>query len=240
MGEARRKRTLLDQERAEQPYCIYCGGRTVGDSVDHMPPRTIFDLRYRPKGLEFLACTACNAGGKKAEQIAGFLSRSFYPTPRSREIDQELRNTFKQMINNHRDVLLEMFPSDEQLANFKHSYPTLQQFMRKDGTRNFYRVHGLAVSRRRGPHLRHRRDVARSWQSASKDESLAATARGARRLLMQEHKGLLLVAQIVQKSHPGVKPAGNLANVGLSRWSHDEAQRDTEFDLASSRRTAER
>jgi hypothetical protein len=128
MGEARRKRTLLDQVRAEQPYCIYCGGRTVGDSVDHMPPRTIFDLRYRPKGLEFLACTACNAGGKKAEQIVGFLSRLLYPTPRSREIDQELRNIFKQMINNHRDVLLEMFPSDEQLANFKHSYPTLQQF----------------------------------------------------------------------------------------------------------------
>ena len=128
MGEARRKRTLLDQVRAEQPYCIYCGGRTVGDSVDHMPPRTIFDLRYRPKGLEFLACTACNAGGKKAEQIAGFLSRLLYPTPRTHEIDQELRNIFKRMINNHRDVLLEMFPSDEQLANFKHSYPTLQQF----------------------------------------------------------------------------------------------------------------
>jgi hypothetical protein len=128
MGEARRKRTLLDQLLAEQPYCIYCGGRTLGDSVDHMPPRTIFDLRYRPKGLEFLACTACNAGGKKAEQIAGFLSRLLYPTPRTREIDQELRKIFKQMINNHRDVLLEMFPTDEQLATFRHSYPTLQQF----------------------------------------------------------------------------------------------------------------
>jgi len=87
MGEARRKRTLLDQLRAEQPYCIYCGGRTLGDSVDHMPPRTIFDLRYRPKGLEFLACTACNEGAKKAEQIAGFLSRLLYPTPRTYEID---------------------------------------------------------------------------------------------------------------------------------------------------------
>jgi hypothetical protein len=93
-----------------------------------MPPRTIFDLRYRPKGLEFLACTACNAGGKKAEQIAGFLSRLLYPSPRTREVDQELRKIVKEMINNHRDVLLEMFPTDEQLANFNRSYPTLQQF----------------------------------------------------------------------------------------------------------------
>jgi hypothetical protein len=93
-----------------------------------MPPRTIFDLRHRPKGLEFLACTACNAGGKKAEQIAGFLSRLLYPAPRTHEVDQELRKIFKQMSNNHRDVLLEMFPTDEQLANFKRSYPTLQQF----------------------------------------------------------------------------------------------------------------
>jgi hypothetical protein len=128
MGEARRRRTLLDQLRAEQRYCIYCNDETLGDSVDHMPPRTIFDLRHRPKGLEFLACTACNAGGKKAEQIAGFLSRLLYPAPRTHEVDQELRKIFKQMSNNHRDVLLEMFPTDEQLANFKRSYPTLQQF----------------------------------------------------------------------------------------------------------------
>src|SRR5262249_6012766 len=104
MGEgARRNRTLLDQLRAEQPYCIYCGGGTLGDSVDHMPPRTIFDLRHRPKGLEFLACSACNTGGKKAEQIAGFLSRLLYPTPRTGKVDLELRKIFKQMINNHRD-----------------------------------------------------------------------------------------------------------------------------------------
>jgi hypothetical protein len=93
-----------------------------------MPPRTIFDLRHRPKGLEFLACTACNAGGKKAEQIAGFLSRLSYPTGRTHDVDLELRKTFKQMINNHWDVLLEMFPTIEQLGDFQHSYPTLQQF----------------------------------------------------------------------------------------------------------------
>jgi hypothetical protein len=93
-----------------------------------MPPRTIFDLRYRPKGLEFLACTACNAGGKRAEQIAGFLSRLLYPSPRTREVDQELRKILKSMSNNHRDVLLEMFPSNEQLASFNRLHPTLQQF----------------------------------------------------------------------------------------------------------------
>jgi hypothetical protein len=93
-----------------------------------MPPRTIFDLRYRPKGLEFLACTACNAGGKKAEQIAGFLSRFLYPSPRTREVDQELRKIFKVMVNNHPDVLLEMFSTDEQLASFNRLHPTLQQF----------------------------------------------------------------------------------------------------------------
>ena len=129
MGEgARRTRTLLDRLRAEQPYCIYCGGRILGDSVDHMPPRTIFDLRQRPKGLEFLACTACNAGGKKAEQIAGFVSRLLYPTRRTHEVDLELRKIFKMMVNNHRDVLVEMFPTIEELLNFQRSYPTLQQF----------------------------------------------------------------------------------------------------------------
>jgi hypothetical protein len=93
-----------------------------------MPPRTVFYLRQRPKGLEFLACTACNAGGKKAEQIAGFVSRLLYPTRRTHEVDLELRKIFKMMVNNHRGVLLEMFPTIEELLNFQRSCPTLQQF----------------------------------------------------------------------------------------------------------------
>ena len=118
MGEAsrkklRRRETLL----AAQPRCIYCGGANEATTVDHMPPRIIFDSRHRPQRLEFPACEPCNAGGKKAEQVAGLFSR-LYPNPPNEETQREMQRLVREVANNHPGLLAEMRPTLRQRLAF--------------------------------------------------------------------------------------------------------------------------
>jgi hypothetical protein len=118
MGEAKSRRNRLAALQAVQPFCIYCGGSTHGDTIDHMPPIAVFDLRRRPKGLEFLACAACNGGGKGAEQIIGYLSR-VYPDAMAPHGQLEVRKILQAIKNNHPRLLEEMLPSAEQDRRFR-------------------------------------------------------------------------------------------------------------------------
>ncbi len=45
------------------------------DSIEHMPPKTMFSGRQRPNGLEFAACTTCNKSTSPADAVAGFFAR---------------------------------------------------------------------------------------------------------------------------------------------------------------------
>lgn len=75
MGEARTRQTFSQRIREEQPFCIFCGGDTPSETVEHYPPRIMFDGKHRPKGLEFGACKACNDGSREADFIAAFFAR---------------------------------------------------------------------------------------------------------------------------------------------------------------------
>jgi hypothetical protein len=113
MGEAKRRNDLLAQLRAETRWCIYCGGVEQGTTVDHMPPIGIFDGRQRPKGLEFLACAACNGGARADEMVAGLLGRlrleAGSPT---QQLD--FQRALAAVRNNAPEILLEMRPSNRQ------------------------------------------------------------------------------------------------------------------------------
>lgn len=47
------------------------------EQIDHMPPRMMFRLSQRPKGLEFPSCEACNKGTSRLDVVASFMARSF-------------------------------------------------------------------------------------------------------------------------------------------------------------------
>jgi hypothetical protein len=113
MGEGKRR---LDQIRAAQPFCIYCGGCTPIETIDHMPPITIFAQRRRPKGLEFGACYACNAGARLAEQVVGLLSR-VWPDNTGQADAKEFRKILEAIKNNHPGLLEELMPLERQITD---------------------------------------------------------------------------------------------------------------------------
>lgn len=115
MGEKQRR---LQRLLATQPMCIYCGGQTRADSIDHMPPIIMFDQRYRPRGMEYPACTACNSGGRLAEQAAAMMGR-MYPDARTPEQIADLEKVLQAVQNNQPALLLEMQPSAVQRKKFR-------------------------------------------------------------------------------------------------------------------------
>lgn len=50
--------------------------------MEHYPPRSIFDGKHRPKGMEFGACKECNEASREADLVAATLSRMM-PNPKT-------------------------------------------------------------------------------------------------------------------------------------------------------------
>lgn len=73
MGQANQKKSSQKQMVEAAPRCVYCNRKPT--TVEHMPPRMLFDGRLRPSGLVFPACSECNNKTKGADVAAAFLSR---------------------------------------------------------------------------------------------------------------------------------------------------------------------
>ncbi len=137
MGEARKKkRKLLDRLQDDQPYCVFCGGETCGTTVDHLPPRIMFNQRHRPKGMEFLACEECNSSSSLDEQIVGLLCR-MYPDAKTEEEQAEVRRLFQMISNNHPGLLEELRPSLRQRKAARKS-----QHLIPDDARGVFNANG--------------------------------------------------------------------------------------------------
>jgi hypothetical protein len=94
MGQARKNRTRLQHMQADQPWCIYCGGTTLGTNVDHMPPTGLFDSRKRWEGMEYLSCEPCREGTRKMDSVAGLMSRLYATKPATPAVREEIRKCF--------------------------------------------------------------------------------------------------------------------------------------------------
>ena len=75
----------------DHPICCFCGGGTPATTRDHVPAKTIFDGKRRPKGLEVPACVQCQEFTKKHELVVSMLIR-LYPEPTTFEQRQEINN----------------------------------------------------------------------------------------------------------------------------------------------------
>jgi len=110
MGAANKR---IERFKDAQPFCIYCGGAAEGTTVDHMPPRALFDGRHRPKGLEFMSCTACNSGTRNSESIVALVSRVYPDTGNSERI-KELERIMRGVEHKNPGLLASMRPSFRQ------------------------------------------------------------------------------------------------------------------------------
>lgn len=73
MAEAKARNRHRQRVLEGELRCIYCAA--LPDSVEHMPPTSMFKGKSRPKGMEFASCTACNNGTTAADVVAAFIAR---------------------------------------------------------------------------------------------------------------------------------------------------------------------
>ena len=81
MGESRRKSRKGAAIVAAEPRCIYCA--SPSETVEHMPPRSMFRDKDRPSAMEFGACTACNGATRGADVVASVIARLHPDIPKA-------------------------------------------------------------------------------------------------------------------------------------------------------------
>ncbi len=114
MGQAKDKMRRLERMRQHQPFCVYCGGKTPIETIEHIPPISMFDHRFRPEGLEFGACYACNHNSRLDDMALAVVSRCF-PDPIGNALMEEARRHIAALLNNWPELSLEMLPSPRQV-----------------------------------------------------------------------------------------------------------------------------
>lgn len=60
---------------ASNPFCAFCGGGAQSSTIEHCPPRAMFQHRQWPEGFEFPACEACNHGSSDDDLVVAMLAR---------------------------------------------------------------------------------------------------------------------------------------------------------------------
>lgn len=86
VGEAKARSRKNSEILASEAECIYCGA--LPNTVEHMPPKSIFRERFRPSGLVFACCEQCNHITRASDAAAGFFAR-LSPTHETDKLELE-------------------------------------------------------------------------------------------------------------------------------------------------------
>jgi hypothetical protein len=76
------------------PICAFCGGGTPSTTVEHCPPRSMFQNQQWPEGFEFPACDGCNAGTRDDDLLIALLGR-LDPVHNRGELDGRMTGLMK-------------------------------------------------------------------------------------------------------------------------------------------------
>lgn len=76
MGERRRK---LQKFLSQHKKCIFCGGQVDASTIEHCPPRALFQNRTAPDGFEFPSCIKCNNYSSDEDLIVAVIARMGSP-----------------------------------------------------------------------------------------------------------------------------------------------------------------
>lgn len=102
-----RRPTPRDVLLAECPYCIFCGGTEPATTIEHCPPRALFDHKQWPEGFDFASCEACNAGSKNLDVVVAALRR-FDPTHSEIDGDGRLMGLLRNARQQHPEFIEQM------------------------------------------------------------------------------------------------------------------------------------
>lgn len=80
------------------------------ETVEHCPPRAMFQHRAWPEGYEFPSCVMCNAGSSDDDLLVAMLAR-MDPFEDSGDADGKVRGLIAQVQRQHPAIFAEMLPS---------------------------------------------------------------------------------------------------------------------------------
>lgn len=61
---------------AANPFCIFCGGTAASTTIEHCPPRAMFQNKQWPEGFDFPSCGPCNNGTSDQDLLVSMIARS--------------------------------------------------------------------------------------------------------------------------------------------------------------------
>jgi hypothetical protein len=155
MGEARKKHQRHQDILRNSQGCIYCAGKNPSTQIDHMPPRAMFRLAQRPKGLEFASCAECNQGTSRLDIVGAFMARTFPGAASEREnaewtkllneVQRAAPGLLNEMMwaNPHQMMGMQMLAEsiDENLAALKGNGPILSSYMQAFAAKIGFALH---------------------------------------------------------------------------------------------------
>ena len=162
MGESNAKRRSHAAILEKAKGCIYCAEKSPATQIDHMPPRSMFRMQQRPKGLEFPSCAACNQGTSRLDVVATFMART-YPGIDNEADSAEWDKVLKEVTRVAPKIVKEMWMPEpemrtlmqahdiygEKLAAFRADGPVLsahmQAYAAKIGFALHYEYHQVSV-----------------------------------------------------------------------------------------------
>lgn len=92
------------------PMCIFCGGVEQATTIEHCPPKSMFDQKQWPEGYEFPACEKCNCGSSDQDLIIAWMARIDY-TDLSAEGDLQTAGLLKSVHRQHPKLVKQLLPS---------------------------------------------------------------------------------------------------------------------------------
>lgn len=107
MGAAKKHRRAF---LAGNPTCAFCGGNASATTIEHCPPRAMFQYRHWPEGFEFPACESCNAGSRREDAIFALIAR-LDPFDGQGDRDGTMQGLMRRVYAQDPEVLRKMIPT---------------------------------------------------------------------------------------------------------------------------------
>jgi hypothetical protein len=106
MGERKNK---VQRFLEKHPICIFCGGGALATTLEHCPPRALFQNKIAPEGFEFSSCAECNHYSSDEDLIVAVISRM--GSPKFGDTDGRLVGMMKALNHQCPDFYRTLLPS---------------------------------------------------------------------------------------------------------------------------------
>lgn len=107
MGRSKSRREAFFRSH---PLCVFCGGEKPATTIEHCPPRSLFQNRDWPVGFEFPACIPCNLGTGDEDLLIALLAR-LDPVGEGGNQDGRLLGLMRNVNSQYPGMLEKMMPS---------------------------------------------------------------------------------------------------------------------------------